>query len=172
MGRQGGGGVQTMHFQVLKWRGLHLQLQIKRPACPSKDGPQPFVHLLPSRGGRSAALAGGETLPRGLIVAQSPRLVPRDVLRATAVVSGEDGRAPKWRADANASVLAAGAKEDPRVALKQQQGPGSEVNHLVLDAASMSYNKVQPGGRRGACAQVGPRFWKRDRCFSSGLKGC
>ena len=33
------GGVQTMHFQVLKWRGLQLQLKIKRPACPSNDCP-------------------------------------------------------------------------------------------------------------------------------------
>lgn len=32
-------GVQTMHFQVLKWRGLQLQLKIKRPACPSNDCP-------------------------------------------------------------------------------------------------------------------------------------
>lgn len=33
------GGVQTMHFQVLKWRGLQLQLKIKRPACPSNGCP-------------------------------------------------------------------------------------------------------------------------------------
>lgn len=43
--------VQTMHFQVLKWRGLQLQLKIKRPVCLSNDDPSPFVFLLPNNRG-------------------------------------------------------------------------------------------------------------------------
>lgn len=56
-------GVQRMHFQVLKWRGLQSQLKIKRPACPSNGCPEAFVRCR-HRGSADAIMAAACSLGR------------------------------------------------------------------------------------------------------------